>query len=173
MQKHYVSRLGFEPKTCPLRERAANQLSQVELPHQEFVERCLSCNGTFPSMRFDPSKKDQRVPCAIYKRKTKHYCWGCRRYLCSEPPQNGKKLHGRKFPKNFSVKVPKVKEDGTLEGDNKCNFIFQTERGVLSCYHITPMSTEKNNYENKPIMSAVSESTKESSAESGKQGRST
>ena len=41
-----------------------------------------------------------------------------RRWLCSEPPQNGKRLHSRKFPKNFSVKVPKVKEDGTLERDS-------------------------------------------------------
>ena len=141
-------------------------------PHQEFVERCLSCNGTFPSMRFDPLKKDQRVTCAICKQKTKHYCWGCRRYLCSEPPQNGKDLHGKKFPKNFSVKVPKVKEDGTLERDNKGNFIFQTERGVLSCYHIAHHEYWKNNYENKPIMSAVSESTEESSADNNKQGRS-
>ena len=39
------------------------------------------------------------------------------------PTQNHKDLHSRKFPKNFSVKVPKVKEDGTLERDNKGNYI--------------------------------------------------
>ena len=141
-------------------------------PHQEFVERCLSCNGTFPSMRFDPLKKDQRVTCAICKRKTKHYCWGCRRYLCSEPPLNGKDLHGKKFPKNFSVKVPKVKEDGTLERDNKGNFIFQTEGGVLSCYHIAHREYWKSNYENKRPLTAISEDTNELSTGSDKRGRS-
>ena len=30
VQKLNLSHPGFEPKTCPLRERAANQLSQLE-----------------------------------------------------------------------------------------------------------------------------------------------
>ena len=80
-------------------------------------------------------------------------------------------FHGRKLPKNFSIKVPRVKEDETLERDKKGDIIFQTERGVLSCYHIAHHEYWKNNYENKLIMSAVSESTKESSAESNERGR--
>ena len=31
VQKLYLSHPGFEPKTCPFRERAANQISQSEL----------------------------------------------------------------------------------------------------------------------------------------------
>ena len=144
----------------------ANHLDKKRLSRTMIIMLILRMK--IPSMRFDPSKKDQHVTCAICKRKTKHYCWGCHRYLCSEPPQNGKDLHSMKFPKNFSVKVPKVKEDGTLERDNKGYFIFQTERGGLSCYHIAHHEYWKNNYENKPIISAVSEGTEESLVESNK-----
>ena len=141
-------------------------------PPAEFVDRCLHCNGTFPSVRFDPKKKDQRATCSICKRKTKHYCWGCRRYLCSEPPLNGKDLQGKKYPKNFSVKVPRVKADDSLERDREGNLIFHTEHGVLTCYHIAHREYWKSNYENKRPLSAISEDTNESSADNNKQRRS-
>ena len=46
MQKLYLSHPGFEPKTCPLRERAANQLSQSEgfLPCGCFVFTVIDPN---------------------------------------------------------------------------------------------------------------------------------
>ena len=137
-------------------------------PHPEFVERRLSCDGTFQSTRIDPSKQDQRVTCAICNCKTSHYCWGCRCYLCSEPLHNGKELLGRKLPQNFSFKVSKEKEDGTLERNSTGNFIFQTEQGFLSCGHIDHHHHEyrKHNYENNPVLSAVPEGSNESSAES-------
>ena len=71
-----------------------------------------------------------------------------------------------------SGKVPKIKEDETLECDNKSDFIFQTERGVLSCYPIAHHEYWKRNYENKLIMMVIPESTEESLAESNKRGRS-
>ena len=37
VQKLYLSHPGFEPKTCPLRERAANQLSQSEVDYSCWV----------------------------------------------------------------------------------------------------------------------------------------
>ena len=70
--------------------------------------------------------------------------------ICASP-QNGKDLHGREFQKKFSVKVPKVKEDGTLERNNKGNFIFQTEWGVLSCYHIAHHEYWKTTVRTSPL----------------------
>ena len=31
----------------------------------EFVECCFNCDGTYPSMKYDPSKKEQRVACSV------------------------------------------------------------------------------------------------------------
>ena len=115
-------------------------------------------------------KGHQRVTWAIYKRKTNHYCWGCRCYLCYEPPQNGKDLHGRKFLKNFSVKVPKVKKDGTpLSATTRASLSFSRSVDCCLAKHYIAHHEYwywKNNYENKSIMSVVSESTRESSVES-------
>ena len=92
--------------------------------------------------------------------------------MCSEPPLNGKDLQGKKYPNTFSVKVPRVKADGSLERDSRGDLIFQTEQGVLTCYHIAHREYWKSNYENKRPLTAISEGTNEHSAGSDKQERS-
>merc|ERR1712194_4748 len=42
-------------------------------PHAEFVERCVNCDGMFPSIKYDPAKKDQRMSCNVCERKTTHF----------------------------------------------------------------------------------------------------
>ena len=56
-------------------------------PHAEFVERCVNCDGTFPSIKYDPAKKEQRMGCNVCERRTTHFCWKCRQYLCNKPPK--------------------------------------------------------------------------------------
>ena len=33
----------------------------------DFVERCVNCDGTYPSMKHDPWKKKQRIACSVCK----------------------------------------------------------------------------------------------------------
>ena len=43
------------------------------------------------------------------------------------------------------------KEDGTLERDNKGDFILQTERGMVSCYHIAHHEYRKTTMRTSPL----------------------
>ena len=131
----------------------------------EFVERCVNCEGTFPSMKYDPLKKEQRVACSVCRRKTAQFCWKCRRHLCNEAPLKGRGRDGKKYPKNFSVKVPVLKGDGSLKRDRDGKPIFKMEYGVLSCYIIAHQDKWKSIYEEK--RSEESAATGESSEELG------
>ena len=117
--------------------------------HPEFVERCVNCDGTFPSMKHDHFKKEQRMACSVCKRKTAQFCWKCRRHLCNEAPLKGKDRDEKKFPKKFSVKVPLLKGDGSLQRDSDGKPIFKTEYGVLSCYIIAHQEKWKSIYAEK------------------------
>jgi len=140
--------------------------------HAEFVERCVNCDGIFPSVKFDPGKKEQRMSCNVCEHKTTHFCWKCRRYLCNEPPKNGKDRDGRKYPKRFSVKVPKLNIDGSLQRDPQDNHvIFQTGHGVLSCYLIAHQDQWKKMYENKQAAVAVSAGPSRTSSSNTKRRR--
>ena len=59
-----------------------------------------------------------------------------------------------------------------VERDRKGDLTFQTEHGVLTCYHIAHCEYWKSNYENKTPLTAISEDTNGSSAESNKHERS-
>jgi len=142
-------------------------------PHAEFVERCVNCDGTFPSIKYDPAKKDQRMSCNVCERKTTHFCWKCRRYLCNEPPKNGKDRHGKKYPRRFSVKVPKLKTDGSIQRSPDDNVVFQTEYGVLSCYLIAHQVQWKKMYENKQAAGVASAGSSGASSSNTKRGRTT
>ena len=113
----------------------------------EFVERCVECDGTYPSMKYDPLKKEQRIACSICKHRTTQFCWKCRRYLCNEAPLKGMGRDGTKYPKNFSVKVPVLKGDGSLRRDGEGKPVFKTEYGVLSCYIIVHQDNSKSQME--------------------------
>ena len=131
-------------------------------PHPEFIERCVACDGMFPSVKHDPMKKDQRMKCSVCKRKTSNFCWKCRRYLCNEPPQNGIGRDGTKFPKMFCVKVPMLKGDESLQQDPENNTIFCTEQGVLAWYIIAHQEKWKAIYKERKATAAVSaEASKE------------
>ena len=36
----------------------------------EFVEHCVNCDGTYPFMKHDPLKKEQRIGCSVCKHRT-------------------------------------------------------------------------------------------------------
>ena len=148
--------------------------TSIATPRPEFVERCVNCDGTFPSIKFDPDKKEQRMSCSVCKRKTKHFCWKCRRYLCNEPPKNQTGRDGKRFPNMFSVKVPKLRADQRLQRDDEGKVIFQTEYGVLTCYLIAHQEQWKKMYENKQkqVAVAVSAGSSKSSAPGRKRGKS-
>ena len=149
------------PRACT--GKTPGQGISLDNPHPEFVERCAACDGMFPSAKHDPMKKDQRMKCSVCKRKTSNFCWKCRRYLCNEPPLNGVGRDGTKFPKMFCVKVPMLKEDGSLQRDPENNAIFCTEQGVLSCYIIAHQEKWKPIYKERKVTAAVSAETSEES----------
>jgi len=142
-------------------------------PHAEFVERCVNCDGTFPSIKFDPTKKEQRMGCSVCERRTTHFCWKCRRYLCNEPPKNGKDRSGKKYPRTFFVKVPKLKTDGSIQRSPDDKVVFQTEYGVLSCYVIAHQVQWKKMYENKQAAGVASAGSSGASSSNTKRGRTT
>ena len=82
--------------------------NMANLP-SEFVERCINYDGFYPSVKYDPSKKEQRVACSVCKRKTPQFCWKCRRPLFNEVPLKGVGRDDTKYQKHFSVKVPVLK----------------------------------------------------------------
>ena len=116
-------------------------------------------------MKYDPLKKEQRVACSVCRRKTAQFCWKCRRHVCNEAPLKGRGRDGKKYPKNFSVKVPVLKGDGSLKRDRDGKPIFKMEYGVLSCYTIAHQDKWKSIYEEK--RSEESAATGESSEELG------
>ena len=148
------------PRACT--GKTPGKGSDMANPHPEFIERCAACDGMFPSVKHDPMKKDQRRKCSVCTRKTSNFCWKCRRYLCNEPPLGGVGLDGTKFLKMFCVKVPMLKEDGSLQRDPENNAVFRTELGVLSCYIIAHQEKWKSIYKEKKTTAAVStEASKE------------
>ena len=60
------------PRACT--GKTPGKGSSVDNPHPEFVERCAACNGIFPSVKYDPMKRDQRMKCSVCKRKTSNFC---------------------------------------------------------------------------------------------------
>ena len=58
--------------------------------------RCVNCDSTYPSMKCDPlkkeqrmnsnvcKKKEQRMRCSVCKRRTTQFCWKCWRCLFNE-----------------------------------------------------------------------------------------
>ena len=54
-----------------------------------------------------------------------------------------------KYSKNFSVKVPVLKGDGSLRRDGEGKPVFRTEYGVLSCYMIAHQDKWKSIYAKK------------------------
>ena len=98
----------------------------------EFVESCVNCDSTYPSVKYDPSKREQRVACSVCKRKTAQFCWNSRRPLCNEAPLKGVGRDDTKYPKNFSVNMPVLKGDGSLRRDGEGKPTFKTEY-MASC----------------------------------------
>lgn len=64
------------------------------------------------------------------------YCFGCRRFLCMEPPKVEAKFR-KKHPNFFAVDtpviadVPKARDDGSGG-----NFTIVKEIGEWTCYHV-------------------------------------
>ena len=56
---------------------------------------------------------------------------------------------GTKYPKNFSVKVPVLKGDGSLQTDKEGKPVFKTEYGVLTGYIIAHQDKWKSIYAEK------------------------
>jgi len=110
--------------------------TSIAKQHAEFVESCMNCDGTFPSIKSDPEKQDQRMRCCVCKRKTRHFCWKYRQYLCDEPPKNQTGRDGKRFLDRCSVKIPKLKANKRLQRDEEGKVMLQTEHGVLTCYLI-------------------------------------
>mmetsp|Transcript_30638 Transcript_30638/g.64831 ORF Transcript_30638/g.64831 Transcript_30638/m.64831 type:complete len:282 (-) Transcript_30638:108-953(-) len=119
----------------------------VIAPSAQFVNRCINCEGKYPARKIDEvdlagnkdssiKKKDNRQKCHFCKAKTINFCFGCRRYLCSMPPQKGMDREGNKYPKHFNVFVPKLEADGSIKRDGDKKVIFEEEFGELSCWHI-------------------------------------
>ena len=117
--------------------------------HPEFVERCVNCEGTFQSMKYDPLKKEQRIACNVCKRRSKQLGWKCRRHLCNEAPLKGMGRDGRKFPKTLNVKVPLLKGYCSLQRGLDGKPIVRMECGVLSCYIIAHQDRWTSSYEEK------------------------
>merc|ERR1719254_430176 len=84
------------------------------------------------------------MACSVCSRRTAHFCWKCQRHLCNEPPKNQVDRNGKRFPKQFRVKVPKLDDNGSLQRDEKGNVVFRTEYGVLTCYLIDNQEQWKN-----------------------------
>merc|ERR1719401_1180496 len=74
------------------------------------------------------------MACSVCSWRTTHFCWKCRRHLCNDPPKNQVDRNGKGFSKQFSVKVPKLDDNGSLQRAEKGDVVFQTEYGVLTCY---------------------------------------
>ena len=104
----------------------------------EFVERCVNCDDTYPSVKYDPSKKEQRVACSVCTRKMAQFCWKCRRHLCNKTPLKGVGRGGTKYPKNFSVKVPVLKGDGSLREGRGGKSSFQDGVWCAIVLHYCP-----------------------------------
>ena len=113
------------------------------------------------------------MACNVCERKTTHFCWKCRRYLCNEPPKNGKDRSGKKYPRTFNVKVPKLKTDGSIQRSPDDKVVFQTEYGVLSCYLIAHQVQWKKMYENKQAAGVASAGSSGASSSNTKRGRTT
>ena len=63
---------------------------------------------------------------------------------------------GKKYPKNFMVRVLKLAADGSLEWDVDCNVIFEEEHWELACYHIAHQELWKKKFEKESKLAAVS-----------------
>ena len=130
----------------------------VDKPSQQFVDRCLKCNGMYPAIRIikakvDESQKkagrrvnvkrgktknkkpDQRRRCHLCGAKTRFFCFGCHRYLCDKPPKDGKDRSGKKHPSQFHVMAPILEPDGKIMR-KKGKIVFEQQFGELTCYHI-------------------------------------
>ena len=69
------------------------------------------------------------------------------------------------------VKVPMLKEDGSLQRDPENNAVFCTEQGVLSCYIIAHQEKWKSIYNERKATAAVSAESSEESNMVVKRGR--
>ena len=81
--------------------------------------------------------------------------------------------NGKKYPKTFRVKVPKLKTDGSIQRSPEDQFIFQTEYGVLSCYLVAHQVQWKKMYENKQATGVASAGFSGASSSNTKRGRMT
>jgi hypothetical protein len=100
--------------------------SSIDNPSEEFKKRCNDCLGFFPSNKYKKGVADRRR-CHFCQRKgTTFYCYSCRRPLCNEPPLNGVDRKGNKYPRFFSIRVPKRGTRG--------NATTVEERGDLTCF---------------------------------------
>ena len=98
----------------------------------------------------------------VCKRTTTQFCWKCRRYFCNKAPLKGMSRDGKKYPKTFSVKVPLLEGDKSLNQDSNGKPIFKTECGVLSCCIIGYQEKQKEMYgEKKTETLAASRETSE------------
>lgn len=98
----------------------------IDNPSDEFKRRCDDCLGFFPSNKYKKGVAERRR-CHFCQRKgTTFYCYSCRRPLCNEPPLNGVDRKGNKYPRFFSIPVPKTGTRG--------NATTVEERGDLTCF---------------------------------------
>ena len=138
----------------------------INKPSAEFVLRCKECDGAYPARKIlkdegnakrKSKKKDCRRPCHVYNHKTVYYCFGCRRYLCFGAPTRGKGKDGKKYPKQFTIRVPKLEEDGSVVRDADKNVVFVEEYGELTCWHIAHENNWRESLENGSKTTTVSE----------------
>ena len=102
-------------KTMPYATVKSNttpgQGKDVHLPDDWFEQRGDSCEGYYWAKRLKPpdkSSKSQNGKCSVCKRETAWYCFGCNRYLCNIPPQQGASFK-KKVKKKAAAGKAKVK----------------------------------------------------------------
>jgi len=99
----------------------------IDNPSEEFKTRCEECVGVYGGNKYKDGKRE-RKRCHFCSRKgTYSYCYGCRRFLCSDPPLDGKDRKGNEYPKFFSIQVPTKGKGGKKDTTKE-------ERGDLTCY---------------------------------------
>ena len=137
----------------------------INKPSAEYVLRCKQCDGIYPAKKILEGNTTNRVSCRLCGRLTSSYCFGCRRQLCFQSPKGGKDREGNKYPKQFTVRVPKLAEDGSVVRDADNGIVFVEEFGELTCWHIAHGNHWKRTMENGSKAAVVSQQKKAVSEE--------
>ena len=144
------------PCVAALSGSTPGQGRSISHPSVEFIDRCKKCDCCYPAKRYLKNTKrnaggkknkdkvqkkvDYGRPCHFYKRKTMYFCFRCWRYLCNESPLNGRGRDNKKYPKQFSVRVPKLATDGWVWKSRLWRGVWR----VVMLAHCTPRMLEVN-----------------------------